>query len=297
MTVQKKSGKEVLYLFSHPSVDLLELIILSPSLSCVVSPCSPLSFFSLLWPSQRISPKLWVQGCCPTPWLLLQQWPLQLPRTSWLSVQQLLHPIHTITIIYCKARLSVTPSWDLLLGPSAPPTGQFSSPLTDTSPSDFGQSGAATPKAHCEDTNMINKLRLIGEKIQPFIYVTERKGKERRKRRVVEIYVSLFFPLPETLPPFQRLLSDLQMEWAEERYSLCIELPCTSLTSPGPSPLHCGPVMVASIITEETHADLSRNIKPHVVLHNYSGPGWFSPVTMAQCVLLILCTSKTKTIM
>lgn len=77
----------------------------------------------------------------------------------------------------------------------------------------------------------------------------------------VEVCVS-FFPLPETLPSFQRLLSDPQRSRGEI-FSLCIELPCTSLTSPVPSPLHCGPVMAASIATEET--DLSRNIKPHVV--------------------------------
>lgn len=89
------------------------------------------SVFSLLWPSPRISPKLWVQASCPAPWLLLQQWPLRLPRTRWLSVQQLLRTTHTIT--YCKARLSATPSWDPPPGPFAPPTGQSSSPLTDTS--------------------------------------------------------------------------------------------------------------------------------------------------------------------
>lgn len=133
-----------------------------PYLPRLTSLCAPSSLCSLLWPSPRISPKLWVQGSCPTPWLLLQQWPLQRPRIHWLSVQRLLHRTHTIT--YCKARLSATPSWDLPPGPSAPHTGQSSSPRTDTPPSDFVQSGTATPKAHCEDTNIINKQQLIGDK-------------------------------------------------------------------------------------------------------------------------------------
>lgn len=55
--------------------------------------------------------------------------------------------------------------------------------------------------------------------------------------------------------------------------------------------------MAASVVTEETHADLSRDIKSHLVLRNNSGPGWASLVIMAQCVLLILCTSKAKTVM
>lgn len=150
---------------SSPCADPLELItlpLLPPTLPHLTSLCAPSSLCSLLWPSPRISPKLWAQGSCPTPWLLLQQWPLQHPRIHWLSVQQLLHPTHTIT--YCKARLSATPSWDPRPGPSAPHTGRSSSPRTDTPPSDFVQSGTATPKAHCEDTNIINKQQLIGDK-------------------------------------------------------------------------------------------------------------------------------------
>lgn len=95
-------------------------------LSCTVID----SVFSLLWPSPRISPKLWVPGCCPTLWRLRQQWPPQRPQTHWLSARLLPHTIHLIT--FCKARLSATQSWDLPRGPSAPPTGQSSSLLTDT---------------------------------------------------------------------------------------------------------------------------------------------------------------------
>lgn len=40
-------------------------------------------------------------------------------------------------------------------------------------------------------------------------------------------------------------------------------------------PLHCGPLVATSIATEETHADLSRNVQPRVVFHNYSGTGCF----------------------
>lgn len=112
--------------------------------------------------------------------------------------------------------------------------------------------------------------------------------------------MSLSFPLSETLHSlffFKRLTSDLQMERAEERFSLCIEVPCTFLTSPGPS-LALWPCHSHLNIQKKHMQIILKNCKPCIVLHcYYSGPGWFSPVIMAQCLLLILCTSKTKTIM
>lgn len=95
------------------TISFLSLSLCFSSFSWLMSPSllfyliSP-SGFSLLWPSPRISPKLWVPGYYPTPWLLPQQWPLQLPQTLWLSVQQHLRLTHTITS--CKVHISAMPS-------------------------------------------------------------------------------------------------------------------------------------------------------------------------------------------
>lgn len=129
---------------------------------CLHSPSfSSLYVFSLLWPSPRISPKLWVRGSCPARWLLRQRWRPQQPRTRWLCAQ--LRPLPTRTpTTSCKVRLSATLSWDLLLGQSALPTGQSSSLLTDASSCFSSQSGSFySKKAHCEATKVISKEQLI----------------------------------------------------------------------------------------------------------------------------------------
>lgn len=136
-----------------------------------------LCVFSLLWPSPRTSPKLWVQGSCPARWLLQQRWRPQRPRTRWPCVRLLPRRTRTTS---CKARLSATPSWDLLLGRSALPTGRSSSLLTDASSHDSSQSGSIHSKKHTVKLQISEEqLMSGGGEIQSFQHRTARIAKER----------------------------------------------------------------------------------------------------------------------
>lgn len=130
-------------------------------------------------------------------------------------------------------------------------------------------------KAHCEDTN--NKQQLIGEKIQPWYDLTERAA-----RGGFVSFFSLYLNSPSIIKTSKQFTNGMSrgemsiMHWTPLYIShLPVWWAC----------------QVTTIAMEDPNADLFPNVKPHLVLHNTSGPDSFSAVVMARCCL-ILCTSK-----
>lgn len=159
--------------------------------------------------------------------------------------------------------------------------------------------GTATPKAHCEDSNIPNQRRLIGD-TKPNHLNT--KLREKQGKGVAEwsrILSSLL--LDGTLPSFQGCVrvGGRGLRWNEQRrdchYTLTslVHLSLPSLPLPCNEDLPWPP--------QQDRRNTCRPLSKHYTTCGVtsSGPGWFAPVISAQCgfFCLILCTSKPKTLM